>query len=427
MNASTKPNKKTPPNWEAMEFQIKKLFTPAAPISTKELFAGRQQQLQRLIDAVAEAGRHAVLYGERGVGKTSLASTFHAFMALDGEETKVMKKQASPNDTFTSLWKKVFKDLSFEVRRKGDYGNTEVETAAIADFYPGEIETDDVLRELTRFSLSTPVVIIFDEFDKLVDIATKKMMSHTIKAVSDSGINATIVLVGVADDVNMLVEEHKSVTRNLAEIKMPRMSKKELNEVLDSRYGNVGMQIHGDARWKIVTLSRGLPEYVHALGKAAALRALDQKRTQIVEEDVNFAITEFLQQSDQSTSAAYKKAVASNKQNALYRQVLLACAMAEPDDEGKFAAKEVVQPLTSVLERKVGFQSFQAHLTAFTSEDRGGILERHGKKNAFKYRFREPKMQPFVIMQGVVSGDVDNAALKALSSPEQPSFSGVFS
>ena len=112
-------------------------------------------------------------------------------------------------------------------------------------------------------------------------------MSHTIKALSDTGVAATIVLVGVADDINTLVEEHASITRNISEIKMPRMSIGELNVILTSRYDKVGMTIDGDARWKIVTLSRGLPEFVHSLGRAAALHAISEKRMKIIEADVD--------------------------------------------------------------------------------------------------------------------------------------------
>jgi Cdc6-like AAA superfamily ATPase len=413
-------------DWDALGLEIKTLFTPAAPISTKELFAGRRSQLQRLIDAVAELGRHAVLFGEQGVGKTSLANTFHTYVELFNEENlTVIKKQASPTDKFSSLWKKVFRDLSFEIKRKGDYGNDDIESGSLADLYP-EISPDDILRELGRFSSEVPVVVIFDEFDKLTDVATKKAMSHTIKALSDTGIRTTIILVGVADDINTIIEEHRSITRNLAEIKMPRMSKDELNEILDSRYRKAGMKIAGDARWKIVTLSRGLPEYVHALGKAAALRAIGGHRLTITEHDVNPAITDLIVQSDQSTSSAYRTATGSNNKNALYRQVLLACALADADDEGKFAAKDVVKPLSGILGKKISFENFQSHLTAFASDERGRILDRLGKKNAFRYRFREPKMQPYVIMQGVASGAVRNEALAVLSAPEQPKFSTEF-
>jgi Cdc6-like AAA superfamily ATPase len=251
-------------------------------------------------------------------------------------------------------------------------------------------------------------------------------MSHTIKALSDTGVRATIVLVGVADDINALVEEHQSVTRNLSEIKMPRMSKDELNEILNGRYNKVGMTIDGDARWKIVTLAHGLPEYVHALGRASALIAIGEKRLAIEEADVDRAIQQTLMHSDQSARSAYKKAVDSNRKDALYRQVLLACAITKSDDEGKFTPKDVVEPLTGILGRKVDIANFQNHLGAFSSPDRGEILERFGKERSYKYRFRDPKMQPFVLMEGVMSGALKNDALKILSAPEQPRFSDDF-
>jgi hypothetical protein len=43
-------------------------------------------------------------------------------------------------------------------------------------------------------------VIIFDEFDKIGEPDAKKLMSHTIKAILDAGANATILIVGVAED-----------------------------------------------------------------------------------------------------------------------------------------------------------------------------------------------------------------------------------
>jgi ABC-type transport system involved in cytochrome bd biosynthesis fused ATPase/permease subunit len=53
---------------------IDTVFTPAAPIRTRDLFFGRMDQLKRVVETINEPGQHAALYGERGVGKTSLAN-----------------------------------------------------------------------------------------------------------------------------------------------------------------------------------------------------------------------------------------------------------------------------------------------------------------------------------------------------------------
>ena len=409
--------------WEALEFQARRLFSPSVPISEADLFNGRSEQIKRIIDAVAERGRHVVLYGERGVGKTSLGNTFHKLITQVG--IVHVRNQASPDDDFTSLWKKVFRELKFQIPapQHGFYGNETTQTRTVADIYEDKITPDDVVREMSRFSASSTSampVIIFDEFDKVRAKDTKALIAHTIKALSDAGVNVTVLLIGVADDITTLVEEHQSVSRNIEEIKMPRMSKEELNEVLNDRIPKLGMKIEGDARWKIVTLSRGLPEYVHALGRDSAIQAISAKKKTITEEHVNGAIKLMLSQSDQSINSAYRKATHSNKQNALYKEVILACSMADTDDEGRFTPTAVVEPLTKILGRKVTIANFQNHLAAFYSEERGAILERHGKERAYKYRFSEPKMQPYVIMQGINAGIIGKDALSILSAPEQP-------
>ena len=245
-------------------------------------------------------------------------------------------------------------------------------------------------------------------------------MSHTIKALSDAGVNATMVIVGVADDINTLVQEHASVKRNLEEIKMPRMNSDELNEIFAKRLPLLAMEIEPDARWKIITLSRGLPEYVHSLGRNAALKAIQQRALKIIEEHVDQSIGDMLLQSDQSSNAAYKKAIQSNKTNALYRQVLLACAMAKTDDEGRFTLTAIIEPLAGIIGKRLEIAGFQSHVAAFCGDERGAILERQGVPRSYKYRFKEPKMQPYVLIQGINSGDLKTEALSILSAPEQP-------
>ena len=61
-------------------FMLGTVFKPSAPINREDLFAGRLSQIRDVVDAINQQGQHAVLYGKRGVGKTSLANMiFSAF------------------------------------------------------------------------------------------------------------------------------------------------------------------------------------------------------------------------------------------------------------------------------------------------------------------------------------------------------------
>jgi hypothetical protein len=397
-------------DWLSKEYEIAEIFSPSTPVNEADLIAGRGKQISRLTSAVLERGRHAVLYGERGVGKTSLAFTFPLLLPTRMKAVYPIRKQAFPSDNFTSLWKRIFSEMEVEANGVA---------TRVSEFYKDEVTPDDVLRELSNFSANSIPIAIIDEFDKIEDVATKRTMSHTIKALSDTGVNATVILVGVGDNITLLIEEHASIKRNISEILMPRMSLPELNEIIDQRYPKVAVRISDGARAKITTLSRGLPEYVHYLARDAAISALRGKRLLVEEPDVDHAIVAMVEDADHSGSETYGAAVLSNKKNNLYRQVLLACALAETDQRGQFAPSALVDPLSEILGRPIKIANFLAHLLAFTGPERASILERRGSRKAYKYRFSEPKMQPYVIMRGIADGTVGKDALANLLAREQ--------
>jgi Cdc6-like AAA superfamily ATPase len=96
------------------------VFTPSAPIDNQALFAGRVNQLNRIISAVSQRGQHAILFGERGVGKTSLANVLLKMLRGSQEQLKSVIVNCDTEDRFEQLWCKIFlelenvKDLDFE-------------------------------------------------------------------------------------------------------------------------------------------------------------------------------------------------------------------------------------------------------------------------------------------------------------------------
>ena len=105
-----------PPDLQALSFQTGSIFTPGAPINEKDLFAGRSEQVEKIIDAVSQRGCHAILYGERGVGKTSLSNMISAFLA-NRLSFVISRTNCDISDSYSSLWTKALKDIEASKRQ----------------------------------------------------------------------------------------------------------------------------------------------------------------------------------------------------------------------------------------------------------------------------------------------------------------------
>jgi energy-coupling factor transporter ATP-binding protein EcfA2 len=90
-------------------FRCSRVYSPAAPIDTQDLFAGRTEQIQLAGQAVHTRGQHAIIFGERGVGKTSLANILKSF--LGDEKTLVVKLNCHQSDSFYQLWHSALSEI----------------------------------------------------------------------------------------------------------------------------------------------------------------------------------------------------------------------------------------------------------------------------------------------------------------------------
>lgn len=118
--------KPTSEDWQALRFEAGQMFTPSTPIGVAELFAGRTDQINNLLDAVSERGRHAVVYGEPGVGKTSVAQILKYFIPRKVSRVQYIRKAAFSTDTYSSIWIEIFRELKF----RADVGDGEKDYSA---------------------------------------------------------------------------------------------------------------------------------------------------------------------------------------------------------------------------------------------------------------------------------------------------------
>jgi Cdc6-like AAA superfamily ATPase len=404
----------TPEDWASKDFELMELFTPGTPIDENDLFAGRGGQIDVLIETVFQRGQHAIVYGEPGVGKTSLARTFHLKLIGKTKNYSSVMVNCDPSDTFTSIWKKVFVDYSD--------GQT-----SVADEFDGEITPEDVRRTLDRFSLNTVPIIILDEFNQVKNLEAKNLMANTIKTLSDYSSRATIVIVGVANSVSTLIAEHASISRALVQIQMPRMLPQELREIIEKRLPRVGMTISKGALAQIVSLSRGLPHYTHLLGQFSARKAVAAKTMTVSETHVDEGQRSCLEKTHQSIREQYHAATQSPRSGNIYKQVLLAGALAETDDLGFFPAKAVEAPLTAIMREPYDTSKFGQHLKILCDQNRGAILFQTGEPRRYRYRFVDPMMQPYIIIRGLSENLIDKQMLDSIApNPLQPRLSNDF-
>ncbi len=338
------------PDFDALIFQTGTVFTPGAPINEKDLFAGRKDQVLKIIDAVSQRGCHAILYGERGTGKTSLSNMITAFLAKR-QAFVVSRTNCDISDTYSSLWAKAFKDIE-DARRQPSIGfvalrNPQVplrrevlsenRTSAVrmpgstapSDYAANSESPDSVRRTLESLSSAASLIVIFDEFDRIRRPEAVTAMADTIKALSDHTVNVTVLLIGVADSVDELIREHQSIERALIQVHMPAMSESEIRGIVIAGFERLGMEIDFEALEDIVNFSQGVPYITHLLCIYSVRAALEARTVTVSPEHVEQGMNKALDQWQQSIKSLYNDAVKSAQNSNFYRDVLLACALAE--------------------------------------------------------------------------------------------------
>lgn len=387
--------------------KINRVFRPSAPINDRDLFAGRIRQMQELVDIVTSPGQHAVIYGERGVGKTSLAAVCQVVFTRANNFISV-KVNCDITDNFATVWGKVVDALGrmheFGELPKQENGSSEAIEQAAEILGSMEVGPREAVEGLTILSEAgfRPVVFI-DEFDTILDDATRGLFANTVKALSDYNVEATLVFVGVADTVDELISEHESIARNLLQILMPRMTADELADIIKRGLDAAEMSADKDATDYIVRLSQGLPHYTHLLAQLAARNAAQQGRRSIVFDDVWSAVHKAVANSQQSIKTLYHAATTSPQREHLYEKALTACALANCDDLGFFAAADVRDPLRRITGKSYQIPAFARHLADFCEDKRGPVLEKRGVSHKVRYRFLNPLLQPYVIMRGLAN------------------------
>jgi len=101
---------------------VRNVFTPHVPVDDVSHFFGREDEASRLVSVINSPGQHILLYGDRGVGKTSLAMITCKVILQKLQKGVFFEKRCDSGDTFVSVFEEPLNkcgiDLSFKEKTK---------------------------------------------------------------------------------------------------------------------------------------------------------------------------------------------------------------------------------------------------------------------------------------------------------------------
>jgi len=383
-------------------------FRPFAPIDLPDFFKGRQADVELLRSELKTPGRQVAIYGERGVGKTSLAVLAYFFAKFNDETTYLARCEEDSNyDT-------IFEQLLLEAGLGFLPDSIETETARKAGLRvgPASLSGGKATRAreraipsggrigpsllLKQFAADEGLLII-DEYDRVRDRSTHTRLAETLKHFSDASSRTKIIVVGVAETLSDLVGEHDSLTRCLAQIPLERMCDGELAEIVSTGEERVGAAFQEGVRRKVILLSDGFPFYVHLLCKYAAEEAgkvlLDNPHAKVVvsEPEHRKALKRAIKTGEATLRDAYQAAVITVKRKTeMFKFVLWGLAYSQSRE---VQVQEIAENIGLLTGDKPNIESLSNYLGRLIKPEKKEVLVR--VRQGY-YKFANPLMRAYV-------------------------------
>jgi Cdc6-like AAA superfamily ATPase len=269
--------------------RLSQAFTPAQPVSDLRRFAGRKDVLERLIRTLEDRRMHVVVYGDRGVGKTSL---LHILTILAREARYIVRYTSCSEDSeFDDVFRAAASSIRLLYHREFDPTSPEAEKGmSLSNTFSDKPLTPASLSEALAKLAGTRLILILDEFDRATSPAFRKGVAELIKNLSDRSARVQIVIGGVAANLTELVEHIPSIRRNVLGMKVGPMADDELQQIITNAQAIGRFTFDGSARDALLVAGNGSPYLVNLIGQQAGRNALSRGTSEISVVDLRSAV-----------------------------------------------------------------------------------------------------------------------------------------
>ena len=364
------------------------------PVIDREHFAGRHDTLRQLITAVEQQRMHVVVYGERGIGKTSLV---HVFAETAREARYLVLYGSCGSDT---RFETIFGAFAARIPRlyhKSVLPNSpEAESGDNFDamlspgFGPRE------LADLFADVAGTRVILVLDEYDRAADPVFRRDVAELIKNLSDRASRVQLVLAGVAQNLDEILGYAPSIRRNVVGLPLRPMSSAEVTDLIGIGETAAEVEFSESATRLITVMAGGSPYLVRLLAHQAGLVALDSRSAIVTDAHATAAVERVL--TDWNASLPRRVQVSLGREEARAQwPVLIAAARAGSAADGLFSADDVI---TELGESRVP-SAVERDLKGFSGPH--DLLETHSKDGETQFRFRYPGVASLLLMSSAMA------------------------
>lgn len=390
-------------------------FTPRSPVSP-EMFARREEGRlqQRLEDGLKELGSQIMLYGDTGVGKTSLLLHVAEELGLGVARIECFSGKTFKDligDAFASIAE--IQELRVEVSRtRGQAGEAEVGLGWLAvlkgRFRSEKSESAKVEFEVIEQPLidalldklveSGKRIIFFDNFENIADGQVKAQVTEFIGFVSDRARhtdNVKVVLAGIADTPGDLLTLSDAASRRTIDFEVPRMPEAELEQIITRGMDFLRLRTDPAAIRRITNLSDGFPYVTHLLGLHTAREVQreesDEATGEHVARAVEIAVSEFREEFRTSYQAAKERSGEVRPRE----HIMKAIAWVDSRDFRASDIAEIYRTRFNIDANKdLGY--LNVALGQLVAEAYGSVLRRRGSRGRYRYGFTNPLMGPYI-------------------------------
>lgn len=255
--------------------RLGRAYPVSQPVSDLRQFAGRRELLTSVIRSIEERRMHVVLYGDRGIGKTSLLHII-ALLAKDARYL-VRYSSCSASSDLDSTFRAIAEDIPLLYHEKGDPTSAQVEAGkTLADLFETTRLTPAALSEVFDGVSGTRLLIILDEFDRTENADFRREVAELIKNLSDRSSKVQILIGGVAENLSELIRQIPSIRRNLLGIPVAKMTDEELAEILTNGQAISGLPIDKATQDKLIGSANGSPYLANLIAHQASSRAIER-------------------------------------------------------------------------------------------------------------------------------------------------------